>query len=264
MIVTKLKEGLGNQLFQYFFTRSLKQEDYSFDISFYNFNSSRKLDLINFPNLNLKFITNPQDLYKDFIYIKDNFQYLYLNINKDQNYYFDGYWQNKDYLNSIRDLILEEMRPEEKLENYINEKYGFLRENSVSLHVRRSDYLMLSNYYYILDDVYYNKALNYFPKDIKIAVFSDDIEWCKLNFKNKNLYFIEESPSVDLRIMSMCENNIIANSTFSFWGAYLNQNKNKKIICPKNWFKPEYSLLISNNLEKDCSKNLILDNWIRI
>lgn len=124
--------------------------------------------------------------------------------------------------------------------------------------------MSLSNYYYILDESYYSKALSYFNKDIKIAIFSDDIEWCKSNIKNKNIYFIEESPIVDLRIMSICENNIIANSTFSFWGAYLNENKNKKVICPQNWFKEEYSLLISNNIEKDCASNLILDNWERI
>lgn len=264
MIVTKLKEGLGNQLFQYFFTRSLNHEDYSFDISFYNFNSSRKLDLINFPNLKLNFLTDPKDLYTDFEYIKDNFQYLHLNIDKTKNYYFDGYWQNKRYLEKIRDLVLEEMQPEDKLKKYIDDKYGFLKENSVSLHVRRTDYLSLANYYYILDEDYYNKALSLFDKNIKIAIFSDDIEWCKSNIKYDNIYFIEESPAVDLRIMSICENNIIANSTFSFWGAYLNPNRNKKVIAPKNWFKEQYSLLISNNFEKDCASNLILDNWERI
>lgn len=264
MIVTKLKEGLGNQLFQYFFTKSISPNDYYFDISFYSFNASRKLDLINFPNMKLNFLADPKDLYVDFEYIKDNFQYMYIKIDKNKNYYFDGYWQNKKYLEPVKDLVIQEMRPEEKLKEYIENKYGFLRDNSVSLHIRRTDYLSLSNYYYILDESYYNKALSYFNKDIKIAIFSDDIEWCKSNIKNKNIYFIEESPIVDLRIMSICENNIIANSTFSFWGAYLNENKKKKVICPRNWFKEEYSLLISNNLQKDCASNLILDNWERI
>jgi len=264
MIVTKLKEGLGNQLFQYFFTRSFGIKDYKFDISYYNISSQRKLDLVNFPNLKLNFVNDAKDLYKEFTYIKDSFQFLPLNLNINQNYYFDGYWQNKEYLKNIQDLILDEMKPESKLEEHINKKYGFLKENSVSLHVRRSDYLSLSNCYYNLNEDYYNQAISYFDKNTKIAVFSDDIEWCKANLKNQNLYFIEESPAVDLRIMSICQNNIIANSTFSFWGAYLNTNNNKKVICPKNWFKEDYSLLISNNTEKDCAKNLILDNWIRI
>ena len=264
MIITQLKEGLGNQLFQYFFTRSLGVEDYKFDISFYGSNGSRKLDLIDFPKFNLKFLDSSKGVLEDLKYIKDEFQFLNINIDNNKNYYFDGYWQNKLYLDKINDLVIQEMQPEEKLINYINKKYAFLKEDCVSIHVRRTDYMHLSNYYYLLDENYYNQALSFFDKNVNIAVFSDDIEWCKSNLKYKNIHFIEESARVDMIIMSLCKSNIIANSTFSFWGAYLNANENKKIICPQKWLKESYSLLISNQKEPDCAKNLIKDDWIRI
>jgi hypothetical protein len=264
MIVTQLKEGLGNQLFQYFFTKSFGIEDYKFDISFYNSNATRRLDLINFPKFNLKFVENPKEIVEDIQYIKDEFQFLNINIDKNKNYYFDGYWQNKLYLDKIYDIVINETQPEEKLISYINDKYPFLKEDCVSIHVRRTDYMHLSNYYYLLDENYYNQALSFFDENINIVVFSDDIEWCKSNLKYKNMYFIEESARVDMIIMSLCKSNIIANSTFSFWGAYLNTNKNKKVICPQKWLKENYSLLISNQKEPDCAKNLIKDDWIRI
>ena len=146
MIITQLKEGLGNQFFQYFFTRSLGESNYLFDISFYNYNYSRQLELVKFPKLKLKFLENPKEIISDLVYFRDNFMYKDFYIDKGRNYYFEGYWQNKKYLNKIYNLILEELEPEDDVKDYINNKYSLLKENSISMHIRRTDFLNLSNY----------------------------------------------------------------------------------------------------------------------
>jgi hypothetical protein len=258
MIVGVLKEGLGNQLFQYFFIRSLNADNYAFDVSFFSRSFNRKLDLTSFRNLKLNFYN---DTLKDPILIQDDFSGMTPEIENGKDYIFDGYWQHKNYLN--RDLIIQETEDSE-ISDYILNNYKFLaQEECVSLHVRRGDFLSLQNSYTILDKNYYNKALDLFDKNIKIVVFSDDIEWCKSNLDYKNMVFINSSSILDLYSMSLCSGNIIANSTFSFWGAFLNK-KNPKVVTPKRWFTEKYSLQISKNTNTDCAQNFLLDNWIKI
>ena len=111
-------------------------------------------------------------------------------------------------------------------------------KNTVSLHLRRTDYIGKDNYHPIPSMKYYEKALEMVDHD-NVYVFSDDIPWCKENLKFKNMTFIHnQNPIDDLWIMSLCGNNIIANSTFSWWAAWLNNNPDKKIIMPKKWFGP--------------------------
>ena len=98
--------------------------------------------------------------------------------------------------------------------------------------------------------------MNNFPPKTKFLIFSDDITWCKKNFIGDSFIFIEnEVDFIDMYLMSMCINNIIANSTFSWWGAWLNKNKNKKIISPINWFGPAKPLNI---------RDVIPHNWVKI
>ena len=86
---------------------------------------------------------------------------------------------------------------------------------------------------------YYNKAIEYIGVNEKYYVFSDDIKWCKENFKDSRFTFIEEKDIIELFMMSLCKKNIIANSSFSWWAAYLNKNKFKKIVAPQKWFTKE-------------------------
>lgn len=84
---------------------------------------------------------------------------------------------------------------------------------------------------------YFKNAISYFGKDKLYLIISDDIEWCKKNFKGNNFFFSEgESSIVDLYLQTMCNHNIISNSSFSWWGAWLNNNPEKIVIAPKNWF----------------------------
>ena len=123
-------------------------------------------------------------------------------------------------------------------QNYILNKYSILNENTVSLHVRRGDYINKENYHPLQTIDYYKNAYDIINENsINVLILSDDVNWCKKNIKFNNISYIEnETNIIDLYIMSLCKHNIIANSSFSWWGAWLNENKNKKVICPINWF----------------------------
>ena len=111
---------------------------------------------------------------------------------------------------------------------------------SPSFLITQDNYLNKSDYYNILDKDYYQKAIEE-SNTKKYIFFSDDPEWCMENFKSDDYYFNgeEHSPYADLLCMSLCKNNIIANSSFSWWGAWMNQKEDKKVIAPKVWFNPE-------------------------
>lgn len=182
----------------------------------------------------------------------------------------EGYFQSEKYFNHCRALILEIFKPQEKILEYIEREYSFLKDDIwTSLHVRRGDYVGLSqshplNPHPLQEVSYYTEALEEL-KPQKILVFSDDIEWCKKNFKGSEFKFVEErthkieetnqmhpdfitlsdenlaSDYTEINIMAACSNNIIANSSFSWWGAWLNQKSSKQVIAPLNWFSPQYA-----------------------
>ena len=109
---------------------------------------------------------------------------------------------------------------------------------------------------------YYLNSLNYLKSitnsNFKIFVFSDDIKWCEENFGflNNKTFISDNKDYEDLYLMSMCKNNIIANSTFSWWGAWLNKNENKQVIIPSKWFGISNSHLNTNDL--------YCDKWIKL
>jgi len=152
----------------------------------------------------------------------------------------------------------------DKITDYIREKYGdLLKYKTASIHVRRGDYISenLKNKFWHCSNKYYEIALSMLEGIEKVVVFSDDIEWCKKNFEGNNFVFIEgESQYVDMCLMSFLHNNIIANSTFSWWGAYLNRNKDKTVICPLYYFKylPQEEDAYLNK------KYLYPESWIKV
>tara|TARA_R110002020_G_scaffold265980_3_gene480819 strand:+ start:869 stop:1672 length:804 start_codon:yes stop_codon:yes gene_type:complete len=185
----------------------------------------------------------------------------YSKIDYKENMCLNGYFQSHKYFEHRRDMILKIFQPTKEINGYINQKYkNFLEmENTVAVHVRRGDYLTptLSQYHHTQDKDYYRRAMKEFPEDYNFVFFSDDIEWCKVNFKEKNFYFVEgEQDFIDLYMMSKMKNNIIANSTFSWWGAWLNKNENKKVIMPTKW----YGL---KNIEKE-DHDMYVDGWIKL
>jgi hypothetical protein len=165
------------------------------------------------------------------------YKYEPIRHNFDRNLYINGYFQSEKYFKHNRDLILDLYKPTDFIKNYIQEKYGNLLKNSVSVHIRRGDRLNFSNYMPVTSLDYYKNALLQFPDIENIIILTDDKEWTRKVFNDVKFHLIEnESDYIDLYIMSMCSNNIIANSTFSWWGAWLNKNNSKTVVAPKQWY----------------------------
>lgn len=188
------------------------------------------------------------------IYEEPSFSYNSLPLNK--NITLDGHFQSEKYFSHYRALILNLFIQQGSEFSEAKTQYKtYTSSPTVSLHVRRGDYLKHPNTHPQLSLDYYNSALDKFP-GCNVLVFSDDIGWCKDHLNRSNTYFIEGNTDViDLYLMSLCDNNIITNSTFSWWGAWLNQNSNKKVIAPDKWFGPS----INHN-----TKDLIPELWNKI
>lgn len=160
-----------------------------------------------------------------------SFNYQKINSNtKNIILDIEGYRQSYLYLTGHEDFIREKLTPIHQ----INEM-----PDTTSIHVRRGDYLKLGQYHTNLTMNYYQEAMKICNSE-KYLIFSDDIGWCRKNFVGSQFSFAENNhETMDLKLMSKCTNQIIANSSFSWWGAWLNTNPSKKVIAPKNWFGKE-------------------------
>jgi hypothetical protein len=163
-----------------------------------------------------------------------------------------GYFQSAKYFNHIESTIREDFTfKSEYLEPCL--EFRDTLDNPISLHIRRTDYLTDNNHT-ALPLSYYEEALKEFDQNRTVLIFSDDIEWCKKQemFGHDRFQFSEsDNQYIDLCLMSMCESHIIANSSFSWWGAYLANSK--EVIAPKIWFGPG-----NQHLE---TKDLYLEHW---
>lgn len=172
------------------------------------------------------------------------------NIFKDAkgDLFYEGIWQNEKYFSQVRPLILKEFtyrHPLSKQNSDAIEK--FTQKNTVSIHVRRGDYLKHKNYIGLCGIDYYTATIAHvkakYGKNVQFAIFSNDMSWCQdyiLPLIDGYEYtMVDWNKGVesynDIRLMSACQVNIIANSSFSWWAAYLNQNKDKEIIAPAKW-----------------------------
>jgi hypothetical protein len=170
-----------------------------------------------------------------------------------------GYFQSEKYFLEYRDELLDLFKIDEKTELKLLEKYGdIINQETCSIHVRRGDYLGLPNHHPIQSINYYKDSIGIIGEEKHFVIFSDDIKWCEENFNFlKNKTFVSGNLDYeDLYLMSMCNHNIIANSTFSWWGAWLNRNVNKKVIIPSKWFGISNSHFITNDL--------YCDKWIKL
>jgi len=295
MIIVKLQGGLGNQMFQYAIGRKLSilnKTELKLDLNFLldrtprpNF-TYRDYNL-NIFNLKVEFAT--QEQIKPFVNYPDNkikrkiYTYLFLGknnkyINEKQptcepdifkltgNIYLDGYWQTEKYFSDIKNILYNDFTikiPQDKKNQEIAEIIK--NSNSVSIHIRRGDYIenkQTYNVHGVCDLDYYNNCINLLLKQIEnphFFIFSDDHQWATENLKlDYPITFVDHNDGSknyeDLRLMSQCKHNIIANSSFSWWGAWLNQNPDKIVYAPQKWF---------NDSSKN-TKDLIPDQWIKV
>lgn len=193
----------------------------------------------------------------DFNYLEK--QYTYSPIPYRPNMSIRGWFQSEKYFRHHRQEIMELFAPPPEIKEYLYEKYAsvILNPRTVSIHFRSYDIEDPEQKVYLkCDKDYYLHAIESFPEDSLFVVFSNDMNWCKVNFADldRDFIFIEdEAYYYDLYLMSMCKDNIIANSSFSWWGAYLNTNPSKRVIAPAKWFNPAYGA---------DTRDLIPEEWI--
>lgn len=285
MIVIEASGGLGNQMFQYALYKKLEfmGKDVFFDTSFFRSKwSNRELELGVFDvqyrsilDKDVAFIRGYgyQDSLIDkmkykmkpskFIVYKDIIEKVQPEIMMMDNVYLSGYWQSEKYFKDIRDIILQEFSfPEEIKKRATDLCERIKEENSVSLHVRRSDYLTEQNiklYGNICNEKYYKSAMDYMESQVNklhYYVFTDDLQWANAYFIGDKYTIVDGNRGkdswVDMYLMSQCKHNIIANSTFSWWGAWLNQNDNKIVVSPSKWF---------NTYD---AQDIICNEWVRV
>jgi hypothetical protein len=258
MIISKIQGGLGNQMFQYAYGKHLAtkyNKKLYLDINFYQYQSLRKFSLQDFDDVDIDISVGKIKVDYPIYRVDDDFNYKELPTPNNCGYYLNGYWQSEKYFKESESVIKNNFKPNKNLFEKIL-KTPFIDTNTVSLHVRRTDYVTSNGYHPVQSIEYYKNAIDIIGDYDYIFVFSDDIQWCKDNLKFKNMVFMEGFSDIeDLHIMSLCQNNIIANSSFSWWGAWLNIHPEKKIIAPTNWFGEQANLNTSNMIPSD---------WIKI
>ena len=236
MITCKLNGGLGNKLFQITATVSLaldNKDAYAFNLNDHvaKQGSSAK----NYRGNILSKITElPESWQSEFIYKEPSLSFNTIPYHK--NMLLEGYFQSEKYFTKHKKEITDLFTYKKSID-YLKLIYQF--KDSLSVHVRRGDYCGVSTCR-PLPLSYYDRALFAMDNRFKIKtiyIFSDDIKWCKNTFNDKRIVFMSGMKDyMDLYMMSLCPYNIIANSTFSWWAAYLNQNS-KMVIAPYQWGK---------------------------
>lgn len=186
------------------------------------------------------FTINPIQVNKKDLKFDEQYRYLGQKYKPipyhDNRLNLDGYFQSIKYFQDT-DAIFN-IKIKNRIVNKAHAIIKSIKRPIASMHIRRGDYLHLQECYRQLGIDYYTKAADICDCTTYL-VFSDEINWCKNNFKlpEHNTCFIHESVILDMAIMSLCDANIIANSSFSWWGAYLGNAE--KIIMPKKWFGPK-------------------------
>lgn len=177
--------------------------------------------------------------------------------------YLDGYWQSEDYFKDIELDIRNVFRfPEFTEQENIELMNKISGKNSVSLHVRRGDYVDVPRYVALGKTQYYQNAVDYIKERVDNPIFvilSDDILWCKQNLNlPENIIYVDWNHGTrsyrDMQIMSRCKHNIIANSSFSWWGAWLNSNLDKIVVSPERFF--------NGKMEDD--SHIIPKEWVKL
>lgn len=246
--------GLGNNMFQYAtalaysleYNKKLYVEGDTFKLTNafdIQLNTPEHEDVPVWTNLKNKKVP-----FKGIHFSDDNKGTFYDN---DKYIYFFGYFQNEKYFKKYRSEILKAFRFKKGLSD-TNKKLikQIQSHNSISVHIRRGDYLYSENAQHVLPLYYYKIATEYMAERVEnphFYIFSDDIAWVKENLKIPYPHtFVEHNQGNysynDMRLMSLCKHNIIANSTFSWWGAWLNENPHKIVVAPDIWLKhrPEF------------------------
>lgn len=269
-IIVDLAGGFGNQLFCYSFGYALakrKGAELAIDTSMQDNGIARDLELL---ELNVRYHQRISYIYKEQIldraifnkirrlksiglttriYTEDKptvYEKSVFDISK--NTYFKGNWQSEKYFSSFRSDLLRMLTPKKERSESVKKICVEMHNcNSVAVHIRRGDYVKIGcqlNMDYYVEAIRMIKSF-FCNKDVALYIFSDDINYCEKFFANSNIsddktiiiqypeYVSDDYTLDDLLLMSHCKHMIMANSSYSWWAAWLNQNEGKTIICPE-------------------------------
>ena len=290
MDIVRFKGGLGNQMFQYALLKALsaKGRTVKASLGFYYKRPQLAAFCLNDVFAGASFDVVDENIFEEknaqWRKIKENERELqiflcdYANrffwveelegiyderIFETKNCVFVGYWQTEKYFCNIRETLQRDFSfpyGEDQLKK-LGEEFA-KNVNTVAIHVRRGDYLNSVDIHGSLwETQYYENAIRYFAEKLinpKFVFFSDDIEWVKKKFCYKNCIYIESGmfenyqPWYDMYLMSVCAHNIIANSSFSWWGAWLNRKQGQTVVAPRTWLKTQ------------AMPDICPDRWIRM
>jgi len=286
LIIVKIIGGLGNQMFQYAYAKALEKRGYEVKIDISSFDTYKlhggyQLDKYNI-DLSVSTREENKEFYHDELFFKilKKVGFYTPKIVKEKsllfddellkvqdNSYVDGYFQSEKYFIDIRNILLKQFAIKQSLSAYTKKIKSIIldKENSCSLHVRRGDFTNSTNIdiHGVCSLEYYQKAIEYLKRnciDLNFFIFSDDMQWVRENLKLENAIYVDSKenrlPHEDMYLMSLCSHNIIANSSFSWWGAWLNKNNDKIVVAPKRWFADDKSY--------NQSSDIAPDNWEKI
>ena len=272
MKIVKILGGLGNQMFQFALYKSLQQrfpeervlidlhcfrgypKHRGFEIgkvfgAGYDTANWREVARLAYPYPNFqtwRFGSRLLPTRRSMLKERADFTYEPTALTRTIDTYYDGYWQHEDYFRDVRETILQTFRFPE-LDSRNRETAQRLQStNSIAIHVRRGDYTHDKLFHDICDLDYYRQAIGRMQQAVGgdlFCVFSDDLRWCREHIapllKDKPISYVDwnrgERSVQDIHLMSLCRHNIIANSSFSWWGAWLNQHPGKVVIAPEKW-----------------------------
>lgn len=284
MKVVEIRGGLGNQMFQYAFYLALKHK---YQDVFCDINQFEHYDYIlhNGYELGTVFALKPELIsieqqkamfgrnkllrrlafkwfhkYKQVVIEKGlGFSPRYL-----QDYtevFLRGYWQSEKYFLDVKKVVRETFCFSQLTEKNAETLSNLANYNLISVHVRRGDYVNHPLYKGICTLDYYQKAIAYMSQYVDnpyFIFFSDDPKWCQQQFQMRNMCIVDwntgENSYQDMQVMSLCQHNIIANSSFSWWGAWLNNHVAKIVIAPKKWL----------NDDEACADDIVPQTWIKM
>jgi hypothetical protein len=235
-----LMGGLGNQMFQisHAISQGLKNniEALFVPVAYTPMQANQPTKYLDNVYRNINFV----DKLGGYKIVESPWQFVDLNINWNQPIQFIGFYQsNKNFL-GYDDNIKELFQPSEEFINKVNTLYPEINnEDTLSLHIRRGDYTKISHILPVIDKTYIDEVIRLNDQYTTLFIFSDDVEWVSQNLFYRNQIIVTDLEDYEeLWLMSLCKNNIMSNSTFSWWGSFLNNNENKKVFAPSIWFGP--------------------------
>ena len=249
--------GLGNQMFQIAnaYSQSIKNNVNCFfrSQSETNLQGNNVSEYLNTIFRNVTFKENLSN-YKT--YREPNWSYNEKNLIWDRPIEFYGYYQSSKNFLGYGNKIKELFSIDSETKKYLINKYPqILVDNTLSIHIRRGDYEKFPMIHPTISKQYIDQSISLIGDYSHVFIFSDDKQWIKDNLNLTNSTVVNEKDYIELWLMSLCKNNILSNSSFSWWGSFLNQNDDKKVIVPSIWFGPNGPNNYSDIFE---------DSWIKI